>query len=498
MIIGAGISGLSVARVLSRYDNLDILVIERYPDVGWGASKANTSIIHPCHEEEPSKHPVRARLCKEGHDLWVKWVKELDIEHNWPGEIIVALSEEDVKTLYKYQRLATINGIPGVRIIERDELLRLEPNVNPEALAGLWAPTAGTINPMDATIALAENAASNGVRFLFETRVEKIVVRDKKVVGVETSRGFIEADIVINAAGIHADEVSRTAGIDYFTIHPRKGEYILYSDNVDVKPIRIIHTAPTPKTKGVYAITTHEGNLMIGPTAEDLPVTEKDKPDTSRQGFEYVLKQASKLLRRLPPRTKIIKLFAGIRPEPSTRDFIIEFYEEPWGLINVAGIRSPGLTAAPAIGEYVAKLLDDHIGLVEKNKWNPYRKGIPRIRRFSPQEKKKLVRENPSYGRIICYCRQVSEAEILEAIRRMKMIGIDNITFDGVKFRAHAMYGDCQGSFCRLKIAEIISRVTGKPLWQITFKGGNSFYGVGEIDVLWNRYEKADQVGRNE
>ncbi len=483
VIVGAGITGLSIARFLSMYENLDILVVEENPDVGWGVSKANTSIIHPCHEEDPGKHPVRAELCRLGHDLWIEWVRELDIPNRWPGEIITAFSDEEVSTLKKYLELAVANRIPGVRLLSGEEVLRLEPSVNKNVVAGLWAPTAGLINPMAATIALAENSYMNGVRFIFNTFVKQVVVSDHRVVGVETNKGFIGADIVVNAAGLYADELSRSAGIDYFTIHPRRGEYIVYSSRVSEKPYRIIHTAPTEKTKGVYAVTTTGGELLLGPTAEDLPRNAKKLAWTSSRGIRYLLSQAEKLLENPPPRNMIIRLFAGLRPEPSTGDFIIEFYEDPWGFVNVAGIRSPGLTAAPAIGKRVLELIGRHVELTPKNRWVRYRRGIKRMKSMSREERAKVIKKDPGYGRIICGCNMVSEAEIIEAIKRIQMIGAE-ITFDGVKFRTHAMCGDCQGSFCRIRIAEIISRITGKPLWAITFKGGESTYGVGEIGSL--------------
>lgn len=484
VVIGAGITGLSIARVLSMYENLDVIVVEKEPDVGWGATKANSAIIHPCHEEDPDKYPLRTRLCLKGHRLWYKWVEELDIPAKWPGELIVATSEEEVGVLKHYLGLGVKNKVPGVRIVDREELLALEPNVNPNAVAGLWAPTAGQITPWEAAIALAENSVANGVKFYFETMVKKVVARDKKVVGVETTSGFIEAGIVVNAAGIHADEISRSAGVDEFTIHPRRGEYVVYDEDVDVKVKRIIHTTPTPKTKGVYVTTSIEGNLLIGPTAEDLPLEAKEETSTTRRGLEYILESARKILRKLPPRTKIIRTFAGLRPEPSTGSFIIRFYEEPWGFINVAGIRSPGLTAAPAIAYYVRDLLAERIRLVEKKKWSPLRRGVRRISRMSYSEKTRVVRENPGYGRIICLCREVSEAEILEAIKRMKAIGVKTITLDGIKFRTHAMFGRCQGSFCRIRIALLVSSIEGIPLWKISFKGPGSEYGVGEVKSL--------------
>ncbi|MGC9122273.1 MAG: NAD(P)/FAD-dependent oxidoreductase, partial [Thermogladius sp.] len=198
VIVGAGVVGASIARVLSRFENLDVVVVEKEPDVGWGVSKANTSIIHPCHEEDPEKYPLRARLCLLGNKLWREWVRELSIPARWPGEVIVYHTEEEEVEARKYLRLAEANGVPGVRLLGREELRELEPNANPEAVGGLYAPTAGVISPFEAVIAIVENAVENGVRLLTETRVERVVVKDGRVAGVETDRGFIAADIVVN------------------------------------------------------------------------------------------------------------------------------------------------------------------------------------------------------------------------------------------------------------------------------------------------------------
>jgi glycerol-3-phosphate dehydrogenase len=484
VIIGAGIVGASIARVLSMYENLDVTLVEKEPDVGWGVSKANTSIIHPGHEEDPEKHPLRARLCVEGNRLWREWVKELDIPAKWPGELMVFTSSDEEKEARKYVELAKRNNVPGVRIVYRDELKALEPNINPNALGAVYAPTAGTVSPMEAVVAIAENAVENGVKLLTETEVTGIRVSGGRVMGVETNRGFIEADIVINAAGLYADKISHRAGVELgFFIRPRKGQYLLFDEDVDVKPLRILHTTPTPITKGVYAITTVHGNLMIGPTAEDLPIEAREDTSTTFEGLEYLWREAGKLLRALPPRSKVIRTFAGLRPEPPDGNWLIKVYTDPWGFVNVAGIRSPGLTAAPAIAHYVAeqisKVLD--VNLVRKEKWNPFRRDITRLRGKSLEEIDKMIRQNPDYGEIVCYCRMVSKAEVLEAIERIRRIGA-KVTLEGIKFRTLAMMGMCQGAFCRWRVAKIVSEALGVPMESVVVKRGG--YGIGDIKLL--------------
>ncbi len=457
VIIGAGIVGSSIARVLSMYENFEITLIEKEPDVGWGSSKANTAIIHPGHEEDPKTYPLRAKLCVEGNKLWRLWYKELDIPAKWPGELMIFTNEEERKRAIEYLELAKQNNVPGVRAIDRDELLKVEPIINPDAIGAIYAPTAGTISPYEAVIAIVENAVDNGVKLLTETEVIGIKIVDKKVGGVETRRGFIEADIIINAAGLYADEISHMAGVESeFRIKPRKGEYYLFDETVAIKPTRILHTTPTPITKGVYVVTTVDGNLLIGPTAEDI--LSKEDTSTSIEGLEHVWNEARRILKDMPPRTKIIRTFAGLRPEPPGGHWLIKAYDDPYGFVNVAGIRSPGLTSAPAIAYYVLDLIKKvyDIKLVKKEKWNPHRKRIVLLRERHIQEIDDLIKKNPDYGEILCYCKTVSKAEILEAIERIKKIGAKP-TLDGIKFRTGALLGRCQGSFCRWRIALLIS-----------------------------------------
>ncbi len=483
-VIGAGVVGASIARVLSMYENFDVVLLDREPDVGWGASKANTSVIHPGHEEDPGEHPVRARLCVEGNRLWRKWVEELDIPARWPGELMLFYSEEEAQRAARYVELARLNGVPGVRMVW-EEVKQIEPWVNPGAVGAVYAPTAGLVSPFEAVAAIVENAVENGVRLLAETEVRGVRVSGGEVCGVETSRGFVEADLVVNAAGLHADRVSHMAGVELdFRIKPRRGEYLLFDENVHVKPRMILHPVPTPVTKGVYAVTTVHGNLMLGPTADDLPEEEKDNLSTTEEGLSRVMEEGSRLLREVPPRDRVIRFFAGLRPEPPRGEWLIKAYDDPWGFVNVAGIRSPGLTAAPAIAGYVLELIagEYDVRLSRKPSWNPYRVGVTSVRGKSPEEVDQLVKANPDYGAIVCRCRLVSKAEIVETVERMRRIGLERVTVDGVKFRTTAGTGWCQGQFCRWGIALIISQATGTPLHEVTVKRAG--YGVGDVKVL--------------
>lgn len=484
-IIGAGIVGSSIARVLSRYRNLVVYLLEREVDVGWGASKANTGLIHPGYGEDPDEHPLRARLCAAGNRIWRRWARELDVRLRWPGELALAFVRKDLDAIRRFITLGYRNRVPGLRLLDRDELESFEPNVSGEALGALWAPSCGQILPWEAVTALIENASANGVKLNLETEVRDIKIEGWRVKGVETNRGFLSADIVINASGINADTVSRMAGIDHFSIHPRKGEYILFRGDSSPKVVRVLHRVPVHDTKGVYVTTTIEGNLMIGPNVQDLPGELKGDKATSIEGLDSIWMEAEKLVKRLPPRDEVLRVFAGLRAEPSWGDFIIEAYDEAWGFINVAGIRSPGLTSAPAIAYYVRDLIGDRLGIrlemKDKGEWTPYRRGILRAADASWRRLGRLIDGNPGYGKIICKCRMVSEAEVVEAVRRGAR------TLDGVKYRTGAMTGDCQGSFCRIRIGMILARELGIPLWEVTLQGGGTEYGLGDVKVLQGR-----------
>ncbi|MCD6370472.1 MAG: NAD(P)/FAD-dependent oxidoreductase [Thermoplasmata archaeon] len=487
-IIGAGISGASIARALSRYENLEVHLIEKAPDVSWGVSKANTALIHGGYDDDPEKYPMRAKLCIRGNRLWHQWVKELEIPHVWNGALIVATKEEDFDELEKLLERGRKNNVPDMRIVDREELFRLEPKLTREAIGALWVPIVGQIDPIIAVIALIENAVVNGVKTHLETEVRGIKVENGEVKGVETNNSFIEADIIINAAGLYADEIARIVGIDYFEIHPRKGEYWIFDDDVP-GPKRVLFPTPTPISKGIIVTTEIFGHLMIGPNAQDLLPKEKGNLATTREGLEQVWEGAKKLWPQLPPRSKVIRTFAGLRPEPTGGDFIIKAEEEVWGFINVAGIRSPGLTSAPAIAYEVAGIIERDLGIEmkEKSKWNPYRREITRFFMMTPEQVNEAVKKNPSYGKIVCHCNSVSEGDVLEAIERMKFIGVKTPSIDSVKFRTRATAGTCQGSFCRARIVQLLAREYGVEPWKITLKGRGSEIGIGDVKVFLRR-----------
>ncbi|HID06126.1 MAG TPA: NAD(P)/FAD-dependent oxidoreductase, partial [Armatimonadetes bacterium] len=379
-----------------------------------GVSKANTGIVHSGYDDDPVKYPNRARFVVRGNRIWRVWAEQLHIPVNWCGSLVLARSEEDRRTLRELLARGVRNGVPELSIIDGEEARLLEPTVSDEVVEALWSPTAGVISPYKATAALAENCVDNGVRILTETTVRGVKVRNGAVTGVETDKGFIEAGWIVNAAGLHADEIARMAGAEDYSITPRRGEYLVFDRDACPKPSRILFPTPTPVSKGVVVETTVEGNLMIGPNAEDLPKDYKDEFSTTRDGLTYVWREASKLVKRLPGREDVIRFFSGLRPEPTGGDFIIRALDDPEGFVEAAGMRSPGLASAPAVALEVLALMRER-GLSHgfKRRWRARRKPIRRALNLSWRRLERLISRDPSYGRVVCWCEGVTEGEIL-------------------------------------------------------------------------------------
>ncbi|RLI65556.1 MAG: FAD/NAD(P)-binding oxidoreductase [Candidatus Asgardarchaeum californiense] len=466
-IIGAGIVGAAIARELTRYQNFEIHIFEKEADVGWGATKANTAIIHGGYDDDPDKYPNRARLCARGNKLWRTLVSELNIPSVWPGALIVALLDEDIPKIETLLERGKRNGVPGLKIIEREDLLRFEPNLNPEAKVALYSPTNGIISPFDAVIALTENAIQNGAKLHLNSKVIDIEEKNGRY-HIKTTREKAYFDWIINASGVYGDEISRLVGVDYFTIKPRKGEYYLFDNELGPISRHTLFPTPTPISKGIVVSFTPEGHTLIGPNAHDIE--DKEDTSTSLDGLEEVYEGAKRLIPKLPPKRYCISNFAGIRAEPSTGDFIIETYKNVPYFINAVGIRSPGLTSAPAIAEDILKFfVQEDIKLIENPKFNPYREPIKSFHKMSLEEKAEAIAKNPLYGKIVCRCEKVTEAEIVEAIRR------GATTLDGIKFRTRAGMGRCQGGFCTPRLMKILERELNLKMTEITKKGDGSY-----------------------
>ncbi len=467
IIVGAGVSGCAIARELSR-KKADILVLEKAEDVCCGTSKANSAIVHAGYDAAHGS--LMAKLNVRGSQRMEALSQELDFAYEKVGSLVVMLDENDRPKLNALYENGVANGVEGLRIIEREELLALEPNVSDMAVAALYAPTGAIVCPFGLTYALAENAARNGVQFRFDTCVTD-VQKTERGWRVITDRGEWEACVVVNAAGVYADAIHNMVSGDKMTITPRKGEYFLLDRSAGGHVRHTVFQLPGKFGKGVLVSPTVHGNTIVGPTAMDGE--DKDCTATTQEGLAQLRQRSCLAVKDLPLRQTITS-FAGLRAHESRHEFFIG--EAAPGFVDCAGIESPGLSAAPAIGEMVADIVTNLLKLEDDPVFDPIRKGITNPQHLPFAERAALIRENPAYGQVICRCETVTEGEIIDAIHRTP--GARSI--DGVKRRTRAGMGRCQGGFCSPRVLEIIARELGLPLEAITKSGGSSRLIVGE------------------
>ena len=468
IIIGAGVSGCAIARELSRY-KANILVLEKEEDVCCGTSKANSAIVHGGFDAETGS--LMAKLNVRGSNLMEQLSKDLDFHYDRCGSLVLCMAEEDRPKLRKLYEKGIANGVKELRIIDREELVRMEPNVSDDAVAALWAPSGAIVCPFGLNIALAENAAANGAAFAFNTQVVGL----EQVEGgwlVHTSQGDFLAKVVINAAGVHAGQIHNLVSPEEMTIINRRGDYYLL-DKTAKCVSHTIFTLPNRMGKGVLVSPTVHGNTIVGPTAIDIP--DPENTATTGEGLRQAGEKAAYMIKNLPLR-QVITSFAGLRAHHVDHDFIIEEVEGAPGFVDVAAIESPGLSASPAIGEYVAELVQNLLKLEEKEDFIATRKGIVNPAALSPEERNALIKENPAYGQIICRCESISEGEILDAIHRP--LGARSL--DGVKRRVRAGMGRCQGGFCAPRMMEILARELGIDQLEVTKAGPGSELLVGK------------------
>ena len=465
IIIGAGVSGCAVARELSRYD-LNICVLDKESDVCEGTSKANSGIVHAGHDAKPDT--LKAKLNVQGNLMMEEMAKKLDFPFKRNGSLVVCQNEEELSKLEELKERGKENGVEGLRILTREEALELEPALADSVYAALYAPTGGIVCPFLMNIAYAENAAINGLKFQFGTRVQDIQ-RCYQVSGFEviTNQGTLYSKYVINAAGVYADEIHNMVSEKKLHITPRRGEYCLLDKNAGTLVSHTIFQVPGEMGKGVLVTPTIHGNLMIGPTADDVP--DKEDNATTRAGLDKVLNDSAKSVKGIPTR-QVITSFAGLRAHEDGHEFLIGEVEDAKGFIDCAGIESPGLTSAPAIGEMVAQILKDKMNLEEKEDFIATRKGVLDPNTLSKEERMELIKEKPEYGNIICRCEMVTEGEIMDAINRP--LGAKSL--DGVKRRTRAGMGRCQAGFCSPRTMEILARERHVSMFEITKSGGDS------------------------
>ena len=468
IIIGGGVSGAASARELSRY-KVRACVLEKEEDVCCGTSKANSAIAHAGYDAEPGS--LMAKLNVRGNEMMEQLSKDLDFPFQRIGSLVICLSEEEMPGLQKLYDKGIANGVKGLKILNREEVLEMEPNITDNVYAALYAPTAGIVCPFNLNIALAENAYTNGIEFRFNTEVQNI----RKIDGgyeLCTNQGTFRTKYVVNAAGVYADKFHNMVSEKKIHITPRRGDYCLLDKSAGTHVSRTIFSLPTKYGKGVLVTPTVHGNLLVGPTAIDIE--NKEGTNTTREGLDEVITKAGQNVKNLPMR-QVITSFAGLRAHEDGTEFIIEEPEDARGFIDCAGIESPGLTSCPAIGEMVAGILQEKLGLEKKDNFIATRKGILDPDTLTREERAELIQREPAYGNIICRCEMITEGEILDAIRRP--LGARSL--GGVKRRTRAGMGRCQSGFCSPRTMEILARELHVSMADITKSGGKSRLVVG-------------------
>lgn len=468
IIIGAGVTGCAIARELSR-KRRRVAVLERCSDVCEGTSKANSGIVHAGFDAAPGS--MKARMNAEGSRRMEALSKELDFAYRRNGSLVLCFDENDRPQLQALYEQSVTNGIEGCRILTGDEARAMEPQVSEAVVAALYAPTGAIVCPFGLTIAFAENAAVNGVEFFLNQEVTAIEKEEGGYL-IRTQDQVRHARLVINAAGVYADQLHNMVSADPLTIIPRKGEYCLMDKKAGDYVSKTIFQLPTRYGKGVLVTPTVHGNLLTGPTATDIE--DKEGVNTTADQIAELLERARLSTPTLPAR-QVITSFAGLRAFTEKHDFIIGEVPDAPGFIDVAGIESPGLTSSPAIGSYVASLVDELLPAADNPDFNPSRRGIVHMDELSVEDRQALIAKNPAYANVICRCELVTEGEILDAIRRP----LGATTLDGIKRRTRAGMGRCQAGFCSPKTVEILARELGCDVSEITKKGGASVFLTG-------------------
>ena len=461
-VIGCGVSGVAIAWRLSSY-KIKTAILEKAADVSFGTSKANSGIVHGGFHH--NKKYLKARLEIQGNLMFDQLRRDLDFPFKRCGIIVAALHEDEMKTVEHLYRQGEENKAIGIELCSRERILELEPKLSYDVVGGLYAPGGGIVEPYRFVFALAESALKNGVHLFTDYRAVSGGYRDGCwTIRAEDGR-TVKARYAVNAAGLYADDVSRSFGAEIFTIQARKGEYFLMDKMTRARPERVVFPVPTAVSKGMLVVPTVEGTVLVGPTSDSLK--EKNDFSTTREHLEQILDAGKNLIPSLS-RNDVIASFAGIRP-CLDEDFYIDASKKAPAFVQVAGIQSPGLTASPAIGEYVKNILKEMgLELVEKPGWDPVITDRPKSRELSPYELDGLIAGDPAWGNVVCRCENVSEAEIVQAVR------LGHHTLDGVKYFTRAQMGRCQGGFCTYKIIKIIMRETGLSWNEVTKHGGAS------------------------
>ncbi|MBC5627979.1 NAD(P)/FAD-dependent oxidoreductase [Clostridium sp. NSJ-6] len=447
-IIGAGVIGASVFRELSKY-NIKTILIEKENDVSMGTSKANSAIVHAGYD--PKIGTLMAKYNVKGNEMFEDLCKELSVPFKRNGSLVLAFNDEDLETINNLYINGNKIGVKGLKVLSKEEVLEIEPNLSHDIKGALIAPTGGIVGPFEYTIALVENGIQNGGEITLDAEVDKINKKDETFI-IETKNGKkIESRYVINAAGIYADKIHNMICKESFKITPRKGEYYVMDKSQGNLVSHTVFPCPSKLGKGILVTPTIHGNLLVGPNAVDGD--DKESLNTTGDGLANIKKSAIHTTEKINFRD-CIRTFAGLRAVPDTGDFIVGEDKEIKGFVDVAGIKSPGLSSAPAIAEDVVNILKNAGLSLDRNlNFNGKREQVY-FMELSKEEKVELIKKDSRYGRIICRCESITEGEIIDAINR----SFGKVSIDGVKRRCRPGMGRCQGGFCGPRVQEIISR----------------------------------------
>ena len=468
IIIGCGVVGAACAYELSRYE-LSVAVLEKSNDVANGTSKANSAIVHAGYDPHPGTN--MARLNVEGNRLMPELCRRLDVPFRQTGSHVLAFNEKEVETLKTLYARGVENGVPGLKLLSGEEARAMEPNLSDAVCGSLWAPSAGIVSPWELTLALIETAVRNGTELHLEAPVTALRQENGRFIA-ETPKGVFEAKYVMNAAGVRCEEIAAMLGCADYKIQPNRGEYFLLDKSEGTRVRSTIFQCPNENGKGVLVSPTVHGNLIVGPNA--VNISDPDGTENTAAGLAFVREMALKSVPSISFRDNI-RNFSGVRANHPEDDFLIGENPKVSGFYELAGVKSPGLSSAPAIAKDAARWMAGKTTLTEKTHFIDTRRRI-RFNELSAEEKNALIREDPLYGRVICRCETVTEGEIVAAIHSP----VPPTTINGVKRRVGAGMGRCQGGFCGPRVQEILSRELGIPMDKILMDQPGTYILTGE------------------
>ncbi len=473
IIIGAGVIGTAIARELTKYQ-LHIGVVEKGSDVATGTTKANSAIVHAGYDATEGSQ--KAFFNVKGSELYPKVCQELNVPYKPIGSLVVGFDDDDLETLKSLHVRGITNGVKKLEMIGQEALRNLEPHINPEAQFALYAPTAAITEPWELAIAYMENAMDNGADLFLEHEVLEIIRNEGDYPFTLMTKydghlkGF-QSKMVVNAAGVFADRVYKmVAEKNTFEIKPRRGQYYLLDKSAGGHVNHVVFPCPSKKGKGTLVLPTAHGNLLIGPDSEDLTSSEREAVNTVTDNLNAIREKADQLIEDIPY-GETIRTFSGLRAEPSTGDFIIEESQDFPYFYNVAGIKSPGLSSAPAIGIHVADAVAKRLKASDNTEFNPIRRPRIRCEALTGPERQALIQKDARYGKIICRCEHITEGEIVDAIHR----NCGATTVNGVKRRVRPGAGRCQGGFCGPRVVEILARELDRDYLDIELENKGSY-----------------------